>query len=271
MADEPNYEEMMDKAFGPPRSVADNSQPAPAAPEVIPTPEPEPENAPDAPVTLPEEPEIDASVILMREDYSRKMHEVGQARRALEAEKARLRDVQEFADRLEADEAFRQTFEQSWQAAQNGQAPSGAPSVPTAYEQRIARLEQTIAQQTQQAHLTLLDAESRRVAQEFGLAAKDTQAVVMKAVKAGLLDYGTPPELIRERLSMAAAAHVLPTARSDGQRQLLGQIKDKGRAATPVAERPAPAEPEPDVTKMSEREYEKYLVSLAEGSQRGAS
>jgi hypothetical protein len=270
MADEPNYEEMMDKAFGPRPSVADNSEAEQPTPE---TPADTTPEVPAVPVVADDEPGIDASVILMREDYSRKMHEVGQQRRALDAEKARLRDLQEFADRLESDEQFRTSYEQAWQAVQNGQAPGVAPTggPDPALTARIARLESTLMQREQQAHLNTLDAESRRIAQEYGIAAKDMQQVVMKAAKAGLLDYGTPPEQVRERLDMAAARHVLPTAKANGQRQLLDQIKDKGRAATVVAERTAPPEPEPDVTKMSESAYIKHLVDIAEKTGRGAS
>lgn len=273
---EPNYEEMMDKALGGPRRpVADNSEPTPT-PEAqpIPAPEPEPENAPAPEMPEPvEEPEVDASVILMRQDYSRKMHEIGQQRRQIEAEKQRLAYLAEIDNELAQDEAKRAAFEQAYQMAQAGQAPNGTP-VPApdrALLTRISRLEQTLAEREQQAHLDTLDAASRLVAQEFGLSAKDTQAVVMKAAQAGLIDYGTPAPVVSERLRMAAAAHVLPSAKATGQRQMLDQIKDKGRVATSVAEKPAPPEPEPDVTKMKQQEYERYLISLAEKAGRGTS
>jgi hypothetical protein len=261
MSDEPNIDALLDKGFGiPPAADADNSaSPTPAAPE---TPA---DTTPEVPSETPE-PTVDASVILMREDYSRKMHEVGEQRRAIEAEKARLRDLQAFADRLEADADFRSRIEQAVQS--DGQAPS---PVADPYAQRIARLEQTIAEQKMQAHYDAVDSAASRVAAEFKLSGKDTEAVITSAVRAGVLHGGVPNQRVYDVLSMAAARHVLPRAAANGQRDLLDQLKDKGRAATPVAEHRAPPEPEPDVTKMSETQYQKYLISLAEKAGRGTS
>lgn len=261
MADEPNFDALVDKAFGaPPPAEADNSQP-----EVPPTPSPA-----DTPSAAPaaNEDGVDGSVILMRADYSRKMHELGEQRRALEAERQRLASLQELADRLDNDESFRGQFENAWQQAQSGVQPS-APSAPNPHLARIDRLERHIAQQAWEARNAAVDAAQNRIAAEYGMSKKDTEAVIQKAIDAGVLHDSTPNARLYDVLSLAAAAHVLPRATANGQRALLDQMKDKGRQATPVAERPAPAEPEPDVTKMSESAYQAYLIQNAEKVARG--
>lgn len=255
MADEPNFDAFVDKGFGlPPQAEADNS-----------TPEPAPEPPADTPSQAPTDNDqgVDASVILMREDYSRKMHKLGEERRQIEAERARLAALQELSDRLDTDETFRSQFESAWQNAQSGQANGPAPVGDHALRSRIDRLERTLAQQSQQAHFDAVDQAAQRVAAEFKLSKKDTEDVVQRAVRAGTLHPNVSNAALYDVLAMSAALHVLPRAAANGQRELLDQMKDRGRQATPVAERAAPAEPEPDVTKMSQRDYENYLISNA--------
>lgn len=257
----PEIAAMLDKGFGPPASREDKAVPEPSAAA------PETDTAP-APVTN-EDAGVDASVILMREDYTRKAMELGSQRRALEAREREIAEYEALARRLDEDPVFRAQFEVAMSGQAQGQAPA-APAAPQV-EARIRRLEQTIAEQRQQAHFDAVDQVAARVASEFQLSAKDTETVVQAAVRAGTLHPGVPNANLYDVLSMAAARHVLPRAASNGQRALLDQMKDKGRAATPTRETPAPPEPEPDVTKMSESAYQSYLISIAEKAGRGTS
>lgn len=254
MASEPDLDNLVAQGFNaPPPAESHNSTPTPE-----PTPDPvAPEAQPHNPT---EDDGVDASVILMREDYSRKVRELGAQRRQLEAEQERLRDVRAFADRLETDADFRARIER---AVAEPDAQAMSPVGPDPYAARIARLEQTIAEQRREAHLDAVDQAAQRVTAEFKLSKKESEEVVQRAVRAGTLHPGVRNDALYDVLAMSAALQVLPRAAANGQRELLDQMKDRGRQATPVAERAAPAEPEPDVTKMSQRDYENYLISNA--------
>lgn len=246
----PEIAAMMDKGFGSPSPAPDKAVPEAAAPVA---------DTAGAPV---EEPKVDASVIMMREDYTQKTMRLAEERRALEARAQQIAEYEALAQRLDDDPVFRAQFEAAMNGQATGQAP--APAGPDPYEQRIARLEMTLQQQQAKAHFDAADAAAERVAAEYGLTEPDKQAIVQSAIKAGVLHARTPVTAMYDVLAMAAARHVLPRAAANGQRQLLHQIQERGRAAAPVAERPAPPEPEPDVTKMSQSEYERYLVRVAE-------
>lgn len=261
--DEPNIDALLDKGFGPPRAGQDNSPQPVVEPPAAPAPD-TPEAAPE-----PEAPGVDASVILMREDYTRKTMELAEQRRAMAAREREIAEYEALAKRLDEDVELRARFEAALSGEQAGQAQP-APVAP-AYEARIRRLEQTIAEQRQQAHFDAVDSTASRVAAEFKLSQKDMEAVVQSAVRAGTLHPNVASGQLYDVLSMAAARHVLPRAAADGQRTLLDQMKDKGRAASPARETAVPSEPEPDVTKMSESQYQKYLISLAEAAGRGSS
>ena len=255
MSDEPNIDELLDKGFGSPAAGADNSDASPAATD----------KAPEAPAEA--EGEVDYSRTVNTEDawtraiFNREMHKVGEMRN-------RFRTYEELEARLEADPDFRARFEQGM----NGQAPEApSPTAPPAWESRLARLERERADERAQAHFDAVDQAAGRIAAEYKLSEKDLQSVIQSAVKAGTLHAGVPNKNLHDVLDMAAARFVLPRAAANGQRALLDQIKDKGRTASPTRESAQPPEPEPDVTKMSERDYTKYLIGIAEKAGRGTS
>lgn len=264
--DAPNYDELLDKGFGAPRTVvADKATPEQAeepAPEVV------EDKAPEAPIEQPGSGEGTEGTeeVWTRALFNRKMHEVGEERRKIEAERARLADLQRLADEMEADPEYANYLAQQAEAYRTSRAnqPEAPAALPPAVLSRIQRLEQALAQRSQQDNIAAVNAESSRISREYGFDAKDTAAMIQKAVDAGLLDYNTPPHLVGERLSMVAASIALPKAKANGQRELLGQIKNKGAVASPATERPAPPDPEPDVSKMKESEYVAHLVRLAE-------
>jgi len=254
MTDEtPDYAAMLDKEMGgtptPPVPVADTV--TPEVPAQMDTP-----SGPDSGA-------VDAAGILRHADYTRKMQALAEERRRLEVEAERVRELEELRARLDSDPGYRDRFEQAWELA-NGQAAPAAPAQDAQLLGRINRLEQALARQTMDGHASMVEATIAKLAVDYGLSKQDQEAIVLDAVGQDLLGYGTPVELVEKRLRAVTASHHLPRAKADGQRELIGQIKDKGKVASPVTTVPAPPEAEPDVTKMKQQDYEAYLVKEAE-------
>lgn len=249
MSETPDYAAMLDKEFGnttPPADATDKVEPIPA----------EPDTALEAPEI--EQP-IDAAGVLRHADYTRKMQ-------ALAREREEIAELHQLKQQLDADPTLRERFVSAWEGA-NGQAEAPAPSADpntAALNARIARLEATIAQQGFQSHASQVDEAALRVAKEHGLSVKDAQALVVEAVNLDLLRPGTKGDVIEKQLRAVAAMRALPRAKADGQRELLDQIKDKGKGASPVVERPAPPDPEPDYGKMSEKAFVSRMIAEAE-------
>ena len=254
----PDYSDLLDKEFGVTPDAPGPESDKAEVEEAIPPVDADKAEAPAQDET------VDANTILMRADYTRKMQELARQRRELEEKAQQVADLEAVKQRIETDDQFRARLQEAWQ--ENGQAahsPAPDPAV-AAMTQRIARLEGYIADQHRDAHAQTVEAAAERIVAEFKLTEKDKEQIILKAVHADLLDYGTKKELIDARLRMVTAEYLLPRAKADGQRELIGQIKDKGKMATPVTERQAPPEAEPDVTKMKQQEYEDYLVKEAE-------
>lgn len=252
MSEVPDYAAMLDKEFGsptPPDAASDTTEP-----ELVPTP-------PDTTVEVPEpsvEPTIDAGGMLRHADYTRKMQELARQR-------AEVTELLELKQQLDADPDMRERFAAAYEATQ-GQAPVAPTSDPStaALNARIARLEATIAHQSFSTHAETVDGTALRIVREHGLTEKDAAAIIAKADKLGMVRPGTPPAVIDEQLRTVAASYVLPRAKADGQRELLGQIKDRGKGASPVVERPPSPEPEPDYGKMSDKAFTAQLIAEAE-------
>lgn len=257
----PDMEALLDKGFGSPGAPSDKAETAPAPTFEAPAPtETSPESEPQ---------QIGSDVIMMRADYTKKMM-------ALAEERKRYQDYAALDQRLQEDAELRARWDRVMSDEDPGQA--AAPGQSTDLEARLRALETSLRQRTiadqqgrQQAHYEASVQALDRVREEFQLSDKDAQDIYTNAIDVGALHYGVPKNRLYDVLSMAAARHVLPRARSDGQRTLLEQMKDKGRTASPARETALPPAPEPDVTKMSESAYEKFLIGEYEKAQRGKS
>jgi hypothetical protein len=258
----PDYSDLLDKEMGGAPSYSPNPESDKVQAEPVAPVQDVPADKADAPA--PEPDPVDADLILMRADYTKAKMRLAEDRRELERKAQEVADLQAVKQRIETDEQFRARLQEAWQ--DEGQAASQpAPNVPVQQMQdRIARLEGYIADQHRDSHASLIEAAADRIVSDFKLTEKDREQIILKAVNADLLDYGTKKELIDARLRMVTAEYLLPRAKADGQRELIGQIKDKGKLATPVTEHQPPPEAEPDVTKMKQQEYEDFLVKEAE-------
>lgn len=212
--------------------------------------------------------EVDADTILMRQDYSRKMHKLGEERRALQREAEEIAAYREVAKRYENDPEFREAFDAAILAGATkgkGQAEAAAPKELSAALQRIEMLEQRLNARSQDDYADRLKIEAEKLAAELKLTPEQTKQVVIEAVKEDMVGFGQDPSKIGRRLRMVAAEVRFPQAKVAGQRELLDKLKRGSKAASPVGERPAHIEDErePDVTKMSKQEYRDYLISVA--------
>lgn len=220
----------------------------------------------EAPTDAEDAPELSTEALLRRDVWQREMHKVGEARREIQKEREELKELAELRDFLKENPAIAGELV----AKYNGENAEGVPVTgnDSALAARIAKLESRIEQREEalgnEAYAQRLENEAQAVAKEFGFDVPQMQAVVSSLIKDRLLGYGGNPDQIRRVLRMGASEAKLPTAKADGQRELLSQVNQKRRAASPVKESTPEPVQEPDVTKMGREEYHKYLIQQAE-------
>lgn len=205
-------------------------------------------------------------------DYTKKTMALAAEKKAFEAQRqaemADMQELREFRESLSQNEALRNEVVAAWQRHQGAQGqPQSSDSA--ALRQVVARLnamEQETQVQREDRFVARLDAEQRAVASEFGMTVEEVQTFTADLIKGERLGFSTPPDAINEILAGRVARARVKTARLDGQKDLVKQIKEGRRAPSVVPSGKTPVKKELSeeaVAKMSENEFRAFLKKEA--------
>lgn len=186
-------------------------------------------------------PAVDADVILMRADYQRKTAELGEQRRQLAtqqqamAEREARAQVYEQVDSLLAanpELSRTHTVEQLVALIQSPQAPARQTGLPPEVKKEIEEFRAERRELKEQSFLESVQAEMGLIKSEYGLTNAQVQQAVEIAVNEGEIDYSTPRSKIHFKLDLIANKFAAAKASQNGQRKVVQQLKEKGRAAS---------------------------------------
>ena len=193
--------------------------------------------------TSPEAP--DANLILMRKDYTKKAMEVAEQRRQIEAREASLQERYGVYERVDAliDQnpqlAHTHTVEQLVAMLSSPTAPQTAYSLPPEVQRELAGLKAEQRELKEELFADKVQASMKRLKRDYALSDTQVKAVVEAAVADDLLDYNTPPSKIHSRLDLVASKVGAKRASVNGQKKLVRQLVEKGRAASVGTSGPA--------------------------------
>lgn len=124
------------------------------------------------------------------------------------------------------------TVEQLVALIQSPNAPSVPSSLPPEVKKELTELRAEQREFKEELFADKVQASMGRLQKEYGLSESQVKSVVEFAVAQGELDYTTPPAKIHFKLDLIANKIAAQTAVRNGQRKVVQQLKEKGRAAS---------------------------------------
>jgi len=183
----------------------------------------------------------DADLILMRADYTKKSMALGEDRKdlaaqqqALEAREARAQVYEQVDALLSSNPELSRTHtvEQLVALIQSPTSPARQTGLPPEVKREIEEFRAERRELKEQSFLESVQAEMGLIKSEYGLTNAQVQSAVEIAVNEGEIDYSTPRSKIHFKLDLIANKFASAKASQNGQRKVVQQLKEKGRAAS---------------------------------------
>lgn len=182
----------------------------------------------------------DADLILMRADYSKKTAALAAKQREIEARMADNENRYSVYAQVDAMLAANpelsrtHTVEQLVALIQSPNAPTQMvrEGLPAEVRKEIEEFRAERRELKETSFLETVQSEMGRIKADYGLTDKEVQKVVEIAVQAEEIDYTTPRQKVHFKLDLIANKLASANAVRNGQRKVVQQLKDKGRAAS---------------------------------------
>lgn len=205
-------------------------------------------------------------------DYRKKTMAISERQRALDAREAALSAKLEAMARLEeiaqANPQFGAEIATLVDRYEN-QTEGGAQASPALMRQIRAlegKLNQTLQErqvEKEDRFVARVKEEQEALAEKFDIEVNDVISITKSLIESGELDYNTPLTRINRLIGGEIALRRYPAAKADGQRDAVKKLTQARRAPS-VKPQGTPIPPkEPDVTKMTDRQFREFMKEKA--------